>query len=73
MKRHPVQSSALKSLGYDGETETLEVEFHGGAVWQYLEVPQALYDGLRDADSKGAHFHAHIVPYYASQDMGRPA
>ena len=36
MERNYVESSNLKSVGYDVNSSTLEVEFHNGAVWQLL-------------------------------------
>lgn len=41
MNRTPVESSNIKSIGYDQKTETLEVEYKGTgkpAIWQYFEV-----------------------------------
>jgi hypothetical protein len=53
MNRENVASSNLLSIGYDDTTETLEVEFHGGAVYQYYNVPEAIYNALMAAQSKG--------------------
>ena len=46
MNRIPVTSSQLESIGYDHETEVLEVQFNGGSVYQYDGVPQKVYDTL---------------------------
>ncbi|RYE18730.1 MAG: KTSC domain-containing protein, partial [Sphingobacteriales bacterium] len=44
MKRQPVDSSALQSIGYDAEKQTLELEFRdNGGVWQYFELSPAIY------------------------------
>lgn len=56
MKRVPVESSAIASIGYDPEEETLEVEFSGGTVYRYLRVPAAVAAALYDADSRGRYF-----------------
>lgn len=55
--RVSVRSSALKSVGYDRNTRTLEIEFHGGAVYQYSEISQAIASGLILSDSKGRFFN----------------
>ena len=60
MDRIPVQSSHLASVGYDPATSTLEIEFHGGSVYQYFGVPQEVYEGLLNAGSKGSYFHQNI-------------
>ncbi len=64
MKRTKVVSSNIKSIGYDEESLTLEVEFHNGAVWQYLEVPRGKYNVLKGAQSKGKCFHYTIKGKY---------
>jgi len=60
MNREPVKSSNLKSVGYDPETEILEIEFKNGFVYHYFEVPQSRYDGLMNASSKGSYLNQSI-------------
>lgn len=38
MKRTPVASSSLRSLGYDAAQQVLEVEFASGALYRYEQV-----------------------------------
>jgi hypothetical protein len=63
MERTPVSSSNIVSIGYDQSTQTLEVEFMKGAVYQYSGVPSEEFEAFMGADSKGTHFHAHIKQY----------
>lgn len=60
MRRTPVGSSNLASVGYEVETSTLEIEFHNGGIYQYSGVPENIYQGLMDAASKGRYFHQNI-------------
>lgn len=60
MRRDPVVSSNVASVGYDEESGTLEVEFHNGSVYQYFDVPNAIYAGLISADSVGGFLAAHV-------------
>jgi KTSC domain len=60
MSRTPVSSSNLASVGYDQTTQTLEVEFLHGGVYQYSDVPSAVYDGLMTADSHGSYFDRYV-------------
>ena len=53
VRRKPVSSSAISSVGYDPESETLEVEFSSGAVYEYYDVPSKVYRSLMSAPSKG--------------------
>ncbi len=64
MKRIPVLSSNLVSVGYEASTSTLEVEFHSGSIYQYSGVPEREYQELLDAPSKGKHFHRNIRDRY---------
>ena len=60
----PVTSSNLSGIRYDENTYTLEIEFHGGRVYQYFDVPLQVFEGLRDADSHGKYFNAQIKGHY---------
>ena len=46
MKRTPVKSSNIKSIGFDPEKRELEVEFSSGRVYNYSAVPVDVYDAL---------------------------
>jgi len=47
-------------VGYDQEQRVLEVEFTGGAVYRYFDVPPGVHRGLMAAESHGWYFHEHI-------------
>lgn len=56
MERIPVDSSNLKSVGYDPVEHLLEIAFHSGGIYRYFEVPESVYRDLMRADSKGRYF-----------------
>ena len=60
IKRQSIKSSNLESIGYDPESEILEVEFKGGGIYRYHKVPSQIWDEFQQAKSKGSHFHAKI-------------
>lgn len=60
MNRIPVVSSELASVGYDAATNTLEVEFKTGSVYDYSNVPEDIYTGLMSAPSHGKYFNEFI-------------
>lgn len=64
MKRTSVQSSNIASIGYDKESQTLEIEFHNSRVYQYFDVPHGQYSALMSAGSLGSFFHNNIKGYY---------
>lgn len=64
MNRQPVQSSNLRTVGYDSDTHILEIEFHHGGVYQYFDVPEDIFQGLLSASSKGKYHHRFIKKAY---------
>ena len=62
--RIPVASSMINSIGYDSETQTLDVEFNNGSVYSYGGVPQSEYDGMINAQSVGKYFVSNIKNTY---------
>jgi len=56
MDRHRVDSSAIAALGYDPRSQTLEVEFTSGAVYDYFGVTDRLWSSFLEAPSKGQFF-----------------
>lgn len=64
MKRTPVESSNISSIGYDEDSSTVEIEFHNGTIYQYFDVPASVYKGIMEAGSKGQYFAQHVKGYY---------
>lgn len=60
MQREPVESEALVSVGYDADMRVLEIEFTGGTVYRYFDVPASAYADLMTAASLGEHFAHHV-------------
>lgn len=69
MERESVSSSNLVSVGYDKDSETLEVEFKGGTVYQYFDIPEEEYNGLMSASSHGVYFSANIRENYKFEKL----
>lgn len=64
MKRTHVQSSSVRSIGYDARRALLEVEFRSGAVYQYEQVPEAVFRLLRTAPSVGTFVNRVVKPRF---------
>ncbi len=71
MNRPFVQSSDLQSIGYDQNTNVLEIEFKSGGIYQYFKVPESIYVGLVNASSKGTYFHNRIKEHYKYKRISR--
>ena len=54
MTREPVESTNIVSIGYDANTKTLEIEFRGGAVYQYDGIAEATHTELMASSSPGS-------------------
>ncbi|RXZ48650.1 KTSC domain-containing protein [Agromyces fucosus] len=64
MQRIGVSSSNIVTIGYDTASQTMEIEFIGGSVYQYFDIPAHIYEGLLAAGSAGQFFHAQVRGHY---------
>ncbi|MFF7994223.1 KTSC domain-containing protein [Kitasatospora xanthocidica] len=65
MDRTAVDSSVLRSVGYDPAARRLELEFTGGRVYEYAGVPARVHRELLAAESHGRYFVRRIRGRYA--------
>lgn len=61
MERIRIESSDLKSVGYDESTQTLEIEFRQGGIYQYFGVSKKIYDGLMQYAFAHDQYHARYI------------
>ncbi len=64
MNRQAVTSSNIASIGYDVNSQTLEIEFLNGGVYQYFDVPENIYNELMTASSHGQYLAQNIKGHY---------
>ena len=69
MRRQPVTSSAIDSVGYDPDVAVLELEFTSGDIYRYYAVPNAVHAHLMVAPSPGRYFLEHIRDTYPSEQI----
>jgi predicted nucleic acid-binding protein len=65
MRRQRVESTTVRSVGYQRRSRILEIEFQSGAVYQYVDVPARVYEKFWKAESKGKYFNCEIRDAYA--------
>lgn len=58
--RQTVDSSDVASVGYDEETQELEVTFHKTGTYTYLDVPPQKFAELMAAPSKGRYINLEL-------------
>jgi KTSC domain len=66
IRRSPVESTALATVGYSNRLRALEIEFRNGAIYRYLEVAPDVYDALLHAPSKARFYDENIRRKYRS-------
>jgi KTSC domain len=66
IKRVPIESTALATVGYSKRLRVLEIEFRNGAIYRYLEVAPEVYDSLLQAHSKARFYDENIRRKYRS-------
>lgn len=66
MNRVSVQSSNLDSVGYDPNSQILEIAFNDGSVYQYSGVPSSVHQDLMSAASKGGYADDFVYDQYSS-------
>jgi len=58
----PANSTAIRAVGYDGYT--LTVEFHTGRIYDHPGVPYSVYVEFMNAPSMGAYYNQFIRGRY---------
>ena len=61
---YDADSSMISAFGYDEAEGILEVAFHRTGVYRYFDVPLHVFEGLRDAESKGRYMRGYIIDVY---------
>lgn len=69
MEHISVKSTDLRSVGYDPNSKTLEIQFHNG-LYTYSNVPESVYTSLMSAASHGKYFHQNIKGNYSYRKIG---
>lgn len=57
-------SSVVAAIHYDEKTSKLRVIFQSGSIYDYLKVPEEVYNNMKKASSKGEFLNKEIKPNY---------
>ena len=60
MHRFPIPSTEITQVGYQEDSETLEIQFVKGGVYQFFNVPSKVFDEFMSAPSKEGYYHSKI-------------
>lgn len=69
MERHPLESRAIASVGYDEASCMLEIEFSSGRIYEFSGVPKSAYDWLLRTSNKGSYVARMINGRYPHRDV----
>lgn len=69
MKRVPVESKVLRSVGYDADQRILEIEFLSDEVYRYFVVPRSVHAALMESESPGRYFNQTIRDRYPTRQV----
>ena len=58
------ESKNIRRISYIESSDTLEVEFLNGSIYQYFDVPDNVWRDFKNAPSKGGFLHANIKGHY---------
>jgi len=64
MEREHVESSNIESIGYDSDSQTLEIAFLNGSIYQYFDVPLQIFEDMMSAESQGKYLAHQIKGHY---------
>jgi len=58
------ESSNIARFAYDAPNTTLRVEFNNGGIYDYFDVPEIIFEQMKEASSKGRFLAAQIKGVY---------
>ncbi len=70
MEREYIESTMIRSIGYDSSTSILEIEFNSGVIWQYFDFPESSWYDFINSESKGKYFHREIKNQFRESRVG---
>jgi hypothetical protein len=58
------ESSNIARFSYDSAIQVLKIEFKKGGTYSYFDVPDQVFESMRNAPSKGQHLAQQIKGRY---------
>ena len=62
-------STVIDTYSYDSEKRILCIVFRTGKVYNYLEVPEEVYNAMKATKLKGIFFNQHIKDKFAFEKI----
>ena len=65
MERKKVNSSNIRTVGYEPSSQTLEVELSDGTIWEYSRVPSEVHRRFMAAPTMISYYRDNIEEDYS--------
>lgn len=62
-------SSVIRTFFYDASRQELRIVFQTGRQYLYKDVPEAIFEGFKQAFSKGSYFNTHIREHFRCEEI----
>ncbi len=62
-------SAVIAAYHYYADTQTLEIRYHSGKIYHYLNVPEQVFRQMRSTMVKGIWFNRHIKGKYPFKEV----
>lgn len=69
IKMIPVESSNVKSVGYDEDNKNIYVELINGKCYTYVNVPKKIFEDLLIAPSIGSYINRYLKDSYTLKSI----
>lgn len=69
MERKRINTTRIRSVGYDERNRLLEIEFANGSIVQYTGVSAEVHRRLMNSPSPGSYFHDSIEENFSARRM----
>jgi hypothetical protein len=63
------QSTNITAFGYDPESSTLSIKFKSGTTYNYMQVPDKVFEAMKTSASKGRFFQKNIKDLFQHQKI----
>ena len=58
------ESSNISGFSYEESSQVLRVEFKNGSLYEYFDIPDFIFEGMKKAPSKGQYLAQNIKGTY---------
>ncbi|MBS0027774.1 KTSC domain-containing protein [Chitinophaga sp. 22321] len=62
-------SSVVAHMTYYADTHTLRIIYVSGMIYDYKEVPEAVYLAMKSSGSKGTYLNKHVKGHYSFEKV----